>query len=275
MNITKSQFKRIIKEEIEEALSLDNKRAKDPVKKWLKQKSLYDISRSSPDYIAARKVKDPEIHIKAAIADKAYIIINKIKQLIGDFPNLDYAAISAIIHKNSTYKGFLELGRMRLLGDTKELYTDAENDIEESMKHVSDIANNLNEKKDKKMTKKYSSFKQQQTITENFRRFINEIRVEDQVGTSTNRLTITNKEYILAAIKEFYPDGISQHAEVIVDFTDLDDEATDLDDEAIWQKLEKVGLVAHLSREIPNVTDPSIIQSEVEVWLDNRHYDAL
>jgi hypothetical protein len=34
----------------------------------------------------------------------------------------------------------------------------------------------------KKMTKKYSSFKQQQTITENFRKFIGEIRVEDQIG---------------------------------------------------------------------------------------------
>ena len=118
------------------------------------------------------------------------------------------------------------------------------------------------------MTKKYSSFKQQQTITENFRRFIGEIRVEDQLGTSTNRLTITNKEDILAAIKESYPDGISQYADVIVDFTGLDDEA-------IWQELKKVGLVAHLSKEIPNVTDPRIIQSEVEVWLDNRHYDAL
>ena len=116
------------------------------------------------------------------------------------------------------------------------------------------------------MAKKYSSFKQQQTITENFRRFISEIRVEDQVGTSTNRLTITNKKDILDAIKEFYPDGISQHAEVIVDFTDLDGEA-------IWEKLKKVGLVAHLSLAIPNEKDSSIIQSEVEVWLDNRHYD--
>jgi len=116
------------------------------------------------------------------------------------------------------------------------------------------------------MAKKYSSFKQQQTITENFRKFISEIRVEDQVGTSTNRLTITNKKDILDAIKEFYPDGISQHAEVIVDFTDLDGEA-------IWEKLKKVGLVAHLSLAIPNEKDSSIIQSEVEVWLDNRHYD--
>ena len=116
------------------------------------------------------------------------------------------------------------------------------------------------------MTKKYSSFKQQQTITENFRRFISEIRVEDQLGTSTNRLTITNKEDILAAIKKFYPDGISRHAEVIVDFTGLNNEA-------IWQELNKVGLVAHLSREIPNQKDSSIIQSQVEVWLDNRHYD--
>ena len=33
---------------------------------------------------------------------------------------------------------------------------------------------NVNEKKDKKMTKKYSSFKQQQMITENFRKYINE-----------------------------------------------------------------------------------------------------
>ena len=107
-----------------------------------------------------------------------------------------------------------------------------------------------------------------QTITENFRRFIGEIRVEDQLGTSTNRLTITNKEDILAAIKESYPDGISQYADVIVDFTGLNDEA-------IWQELDKVGLVAHLSSEIPDVTDPRIIQSEVEVWLDNRHYDAL
>lgn len=32
------------------------------------------------------------------------------------------------------------------------------------------------------MTKKYSSYSQQQTITENFRKFIGEIRVEDQIG---------------------------------------------------------------------------------------------
>jgi hypothetical protein len=121
-------------------------------------------------------------------------------------------------------------------------------------------------KEGKKMTKKYSSYSQQQTITENFRKFIGEIRVEDQIGTSTNRLTITNKEDILAAIKEYYPDGISRHAEVIVDFTGLNNEA-------IWQELNKVGLVAHLSREIPNQQDSSIIQSQVEVWLDNRHYD--
>jgi hypothetical protein len=226
----------------------------------------------------------------------------------------------------------------------------------------------LNE--DKKMTKKYSSFKQQQTITENFRKFISEegddpeggepqdwdvsdqgvylkgkwVPLEDGFGVSmsthstaftnspgkvakrfmdaaeiydpddrddlldfftsdvfeeieaareagkprlkygeqrhsrVNNLTtggrteskvrFTNKKNILAAIKESYPDGISRYADVIVDFTGLNDEA-------IWQELDKVGLVAHLSREIPDVTDPRIIQSEVEVWLDNRHYDAL
>jgi hypothetical protein len=37
-------------------------------------------------------------------------------------------------------------------------------------------------KEGKKMTKKYSSFKQQQMLTENFRKFIGEIRVEDQIG---------------------------------------------------------------------------------------------
>ena len=40
-------------------------------------------------------------------------------------------------------------------------------------------------------SKKYSSFNDQQTITENFRRYISEIRVEDQLGTKPNTLELT------------------------------------------------------------------------------------
>jgi len=116
------------------------------------------------------------------------------------------------------------------------------------------------------MTKKYSSFKDQQKITENFRKFISEIRVGDQTGTSPNRLTRTNRKEVLDTIKDTLGRTIEQHAEIIVDFTGLTDSQ-------IWDKLIRVldretrSIISYIN---PHEKDPGMISSDIQNWVNDR-----
>ena len=109
----------------------------DPVKYWQNLQSKYDISGGSADSKKERRRKDPDIDTKAAIANKAYVITNKIKQFVE--LQSEIADLQSEILNNSNYlDSYLDLGAVGepATGETLDLINQAKKDIQAYLKKV-------------------------------------------------------------------------------------------------------------------------------------------
>ena len=118
-------FKRFMNEE--EGIPADS------VKKWQNLQSKYDISGGSAHSKDERRRKDPDIDTKAVIANKAYVITNKIKQ----FVELQ-SEIADILNNSNYLDNYLDLGVVGkpATGETLDLINQAKKDIQAYLKKV-------------------------------------------------------------------------------------------------------------------------------------------
>ena len=112
------------------------------------------------------------------------------------------------------------------------------------------------------MAKKYSSFKQQQMITENFRKFMNE--EGDALGTG---VITAEEQAIIDFIKKVEKGALEKNATVIVDIENLDDEAAKqvLKGEGIFDAVAADFIEAGVKN-----PDDRDIRNAIQNWINDR-----
>ena len=113
------------------------------------------------------------------------------------------------------------------------------------------------------MTKKYSSYSQQQTITENFRRFMNE--EYDQAAARGAGVIPPGEQAIINFIKNVEGGTLEKNATVIVDIGGLTDEVA-------WEVLEDKGIFDAINKDerVRNGdVDEDDIRTAIQNWIND------
>lgn len=115
------------------------------------------------------------------------------------------------------------------------------------------------------MAKKYSSFKQHQTITENFRKFMNEDEY-DQAAARGAGVIPPGEQAIIDFIKNVEDGTLEKNATVIVDIKGLTDKAA-------WEVLEDEGIFDATNndeRVRRGVAIERDIRTAIQNWINDR-----